>query len=137
VVTPASTSEPLHPDYQPGVCNIGRSEVVSRRRIAYFGVAATVILYGVLVALQAPPVARLLVGLPAALAAGSYLESRERFCVLYGATGVYNFGSVSAPNTKIPDREAHALDVDRSRRMLTETAGIAVLVAVVAPLLPI
>ncbi len=59
--------------YQPGVCNIGPAEIARRRRAGHVGLGATVILGGGLLAVGAPPLARLLVALPAALAASGYL----------------------------------------------------------------
>src|SRR6187402_3761141 len=60
---------PLSVDYQPGVCNIGPAEIARRRRAGHIGLIAAVALFAVLVAVGAPPIARLLVAIPAIISA--------------------------------------------------------------------
>src|SRR3982751_5981491 len=78
--------------YVPGVCNIGPAEIASRRRSGHVGMLAAVGLLLVLVAIAAPPIARLLIALPVAVGASGYLQARLRFCAGFGAAGVFNFG---------------------------------------------
>ena len=42
--------------YQPGVCNIGPAEIARRRRVGHIGVIATILLFGLLVVLDLPPI---------------------------------------------------------------------------------
>src|SRR5262245_60974255 len=80
------------PDYVPGVCNIGPREIRRRRMTGHVGLAATVALLAVLIAIGAPPIARLLVALPATLAASGYLQAWLKFCAGFASLGIYNFG---------------------------------------------
>ena len=93
--------------YQPGVCNIGPAEIDRRRRAGHIGVVATIVLFAVLVALDLPPIVRLVLALPAAVAASGYLQARMRFCAGFATAGVYNFGDVG-PREQVTDRAALA-----------------------------
>src|SRR4051812_26145032 len=73
--TAAAALEPIAFEdgtYQPGACNIGPAEIARRRRAGHVGLAASVTLLGALVVLDTPPATRLLVALPAAVAASGY-----------------------------------------------------------------
>ena len=86
----ATPADPIHLDvssYQPGVCNIGPAEIARRRRSGHVGVLASVVLLVLLVAIDAPPLARLLVALPAAGAASGYLQAWFHFCAGFGSRG--------------------------------------------------
>ena len=90
---PAPISGPIAgtTDYVPGQCNIGQAEIAGRRRAGHVGVVATIGLLAVLVAIGAPPLTRLVIAVPAAVAASGYLQARLRFCAAFGSRGVYNF----------------------------------------------
>ena len=79
-------------EYQPGVCNIGPAEIARRRRAGHVGLLAVLVLSAALIAIGAPPLARLLIGLPGAAAASGYLQARLKFCAGFGSRGVFNFG---------------------------------------------
>ena len=123
-------------DYQAGVCNIGPAEIARRRRSGHIGLAATVGLFAVLVAIDAPPAARLLVALPAVISASGYIQARYQFCAGFGSRGVYNFGEVG-PMVEVVDQEAKARDRARARQIGLAGAAIGIAVGVVAALLPI
>src|SRR3954462_9704767 len=101
------------PDYRPGVCNIGPAEIARRRRSGHIGVLAAVILFAVLVAIDAPPLARLLVAAPAIIAASGYLQARLRFCAGFGSAGVFNFGDVGTTDS-VADTAAKRADRRRA-----------------------
>src|SRR5690349_16910805 len=91
---PAGAPTPIHIDdahYVPGVCNIGPAEIASRRRSGHVGIVAALVLLVVLVAIGAPPIARLLIALPVAVGASGYLQAWLKFCAGFGAAGVFNF----------------------------------------------
>ena len=94
--TGGRTPLPSPTAYVPGQCNIGQAEIAGRRRAGRVGVVATIGLLAILVVIGAPPLARLLVALPAAVAASGYLQARLRFCAAFGARGVYNFDEMGS-----------------------------------------
>ena len=135
----AATGSPMPPlsvDYQPGVCNIGPAEIARRRRTGHVGLIAAVALFAVLVAIGAPPIARLLVAIPAILSASGYLQAYFKFCAGFGAAGVYNFDDVGTTD-KIADAASRALDRAKATRIGLASFAIGAVVGLVAVLLPV
>ena len=121
--------------YQPGICNIGPAEIARRRRAGHVGLGATIVLLAGLVAIGAPPPARLLVALPAAAAASGYLQARFRFCAGFGSRGVYNFGELGQ-TVQVEDAEARRRDRARATQIGLASLAIGVAVGLVAVGLP-
>ena len=117
--------------YEPGVCNIGPAEIALRRRLGDLGLVATVVTWIGLLALDAPPIARLLVGVPAAGAASGYLQAGLRFCAAYGSRGVSNFGALGNAQ-RVADADARARDRARSLQIGLASAGIGAVVGLAA-----
>jgi hypothetical protein len=120
--------------YVPGACNIGPAEIARRRRVGHAGLIATVVLAAVLLALDAAPAWRLLLALPASLAAAGYLQAWQRFCADFGWRGVYNFGAPGREERVAAD-EARAQD--RRRALLVGAASGAIGLAVALVSLPL
>jgi len=122
--------------YQPGVCNIGPAEIAQRRRTGHVGVIATILLFALLVWLDVPSWMRIVVALPAALAASGYLQAALKFCVAFGVAGVFNFGRRGSVHS-VGDREARARDRARVIQMMAVIIAIGLAVGIVAVVLPI
>jgi hypothetical protein len=122
--------------YVPGQCNIGQAEIAGRRRAGHVGVVATVGLLAVLIVVGAPPLARLLVALPAAVAASGYLQARLRFCAAYGARGVYNFDDIGS-TIQVAEHEARRRDRSTATKIGLASGVIGLAVGVAAVLLPL
>ena len=120
--------------YRPGVCNIGTAEIRRRRLAGHVGLVATLIVFGGLVAVDAPPLARRLVAVPAAAAATGYLQAQLTFCVAFGSRGIFNFGSVG-PTESVVDAEARTRDRARARQIALGSLAIGAAVGVAAALL--
>ena len=104
--------------YQPGTCNIGPAEIARRRWTGHVGLAMTVVLLGVLLALDAPTWMRLIVFLPAAVGAAGYLQAHFRFCADYGWRGVFNVGARAGHDRTTDVVDTAARQADRRRAML-------------------
>ena len=126
----------LSVDYRPGVCNIGPAEIARRRRAGHIGLVGAIALFAALVAIGAPPLARLLVAIPAIISASGYLQAYLKFCAGFGAAGVYNFDEVGAVD-KVADAASKALDRAKASKISLASFAIGALVAIVAVLLPI
>ena len=122
--------------YVPGVCNIGAWEIRRRRRFAYVGFAAAVILFAVLVAIDAPAWTRLVVFLPLASGLFSWLQARRRFCAGFAVARVSNFADGDDGRRRVEDEAAHRADIAAVRRMTRDAVLIALPIAVLAALLP-
>ena len=129
-------ARPAGNGYQPGICNIGSAEIARRRMAGHVALIASVILLAVLVAIGAPPPARLLVALPAAGAASGYLQAWLKFCAGFGSRGIFNFGAVGGTE-QVTDAEARASDRARARQIGLASLAIGVVVGVAAILLPL
>ena len=136
IVDPGADARDELGDYRPGVCNIGPAEIARRRRGGDLGVVVTAVAFAVMVALDAPPAARLLLAIPAGGAAAGYLQARSRFCVRFGSTGVFNFGQVGQVH-EIGDVDARARDRRRSIQIGLASLGVGLVVGLAAGLLPL
>jgi hypothetical protein len=123
-------------EYRPGVCNIGTAEIARRRMAGHTGLAATIGLLALLVVIDAPPVARLLLVLPATISTSGYLQARLRFCAGFGSRGIFNFGSVGE-TAPVVDADARALDRRRSGQISLASLAVGIAVGAVATLLPV
>ena len=121
--------------YQPGICNIGPAEIARRRRAGHVGLGASIVLLAALVAIDAPPLSRLLVALPTAAAASGHLQARFRFCAGFGSRGIYNFGELGQ-TAHVEDAEARRRDRARATQIGAASVAIGAGVGVVAALLP-
>jgi MFS family permease len=133
---PAAPLMDVTTDYRPGVCNIGPAEIARRRRSGHVGVITAVILFGVLVAIDAPPLARFLVAAPAIIAASGYLQAWLKFCAGFGSAGVFNFGDVGATEA-VADAAAKRADRRRALQIGAASFAIGIAVGIVAVLLPV
>jgi len=126
----------LPAEYQPGVCNIGPAEIASRRRAGHVGVIASIVLFAILVAIGAPPITRLLIALPAAVAASGYLQAYFKFCAGFASRGVFNFGDVGETH-EVVDTAARRRDRARAMQIFAGSLLIGVATGIVAVLLPL
>jgi hypothetical protein len=79
-------------EYVPGVCNIGPGEIRKRRALGWIGLVATLVIWAAFVALKTAPGWRLLLFVPAMLAALGFLQAAWRFCAMYGLDCAFKFG---------------------------------------------
>jgi len=86
-------------------------------------------------AIGAPSWTRLVVALPASLAASGYIQAQLRFCAGFGSRGVFNFGPLGKTH-EVHDPDALARDRARSRQIGLASLAIGAVVAAAAALLP-
>jgi hypothetical protein len=121
-------------EYEPGVCNIGPPEIARRRRSGHVGLAVTAVVLAGLALVKAPPIARLVVALPAAAAASGYLQARLGFCAGFASRGVFNFGEIGS-TFAVADAEARAADRTKAILIGAGSAAIGAVVGLGAVLL--
>jgi hypothetical protein len=117
--------------YQPGVCNIGPAEIRQRRRLGWIGLAVSVVFLVLAFALGFPPAFRLLVALPAGMAATGFLQGAFHFCVRFGTQGLFNFGAIGAEEA-VYEAEYRKADQRKAVLIIVLSLAIAVVTAVVA-----
>jgi hypothetical protein len=122
--------------YESGQCNIGPAEIARRRMAGHVGTVATLVLLGILLWTDAPSWVRLLLFLPAAVAASGYLQAAFRFCADYGWRGVFNFGEAGHDRTTaVADPEARGADRRKAAMIGLGSGAIGLVVALVALLI--
>jgi len=117
--------------YQPGVCNIGPAEIRRRRMSGWIGVGLSVAFLAVALALDWAPAWRLLVFLPAFLAAQGFLQAAFHFCVGFASRGLFNFGELGHEET-VDQAEFRRADQRKALQITALSFLAAALVAVVA-----
>jgi hypothetical protein len=122
--------------YQPGVCNIGPAEIRRRRLSGWIGLAITIVYLVAAFAFAWPPAWRLLVALPVFLSAQGFLQAAFHFCVGFASRGLYNFGALGTEES-VQDAEFRKKDQRKALQITLLAAGVALVVAVVAFLIPI
>ena len=117
--------------YQPGVCNIGPAEIRQRRRMGWIGLAVSVVFLVLAFALGFPPALRLLVALPAGMAATGFLQGAFHFCVRFGTQGLFNFGEIGAEEA-VHETEYRRADQRKAVLIIVLSLAAAVVVALAA-----
>lgn len=121
-------------NYVPGVCNINPAEIEQRRNAGHLGLAIFIIVLAVMIALSLDRWLRLLLILPAILAASGYLQAKNKFCVGYGAAGLQH-ADLDDAAVKVAS-EAVAKDKRRARQMNLQALLIGIAAGLVTLLIP-
>jgi hypothetical protein len=109
--------------YIPGVCNIGRAEIKHRLLIGWISLAACVVFWVAFSVFKIPAAARLVLFLPATLAATGFLQAAWHFCAKFGLGGVFNFGPEVGQTDSVEQAEFRR----RDRRTALKIVGLSAL----------
>ncbi len=123
--------------YIPGVCNIGNGEIKRRKMAGWAGLIITVLLCGLLIYSNTPPVLRLAVFIPATMSAIGFLQARFHFCAYFGMRGVYNFKYEIGVTEAVEEADFRAQDRRKAWRVIIYSVIIGIVVAVIAYYLPV
>jgi hypothetical protein len=110
-------------EYTPGVCNIGPAERARRRQTGIIATIVTIVLLVILVATDASPYWRLILFLPATIAASGFLQDAFHFCAAFGVRGIYNVVN-SAGITDNVDLEEYRRKDRNKALMITGLSGL-------------
>lgn len=102
-----------------------------RRRSGHIGAALSIALLAVLLAVDADPLARLLIAIPATMSAVGYLQAALHFCAAYGLRSAFNFGPIGRRQAVL-DPESGARDRRRALQIVLAGSGIGLAVALLA-----
>jgi hypothetical protein len=118
--------------YIPGICNIGRAEIVKRKQAGWIGVIVTIAVWFILFVVRVQAAWQLLLFIPASLAVSGFLQAYMHFCAGFGSRGLFNFGPKAGKAETVMQAEFRAKDKKKSRQILGLSLIIGVAVAVVA-----
>jgi len=118
-------------DYVAGVCNIGPAEIARRRAMGWIGLGVAVAVFVLLTWAGVGRWWRLVVFLPASLAASGFLQARSRFCVGYARMGISNFGAIGQTQA-VEDEAARSADRARGARLTIYALIVGAIAAIIA-----
>lgn len=122
--------------YIPGVCNIGPAEIRMRRMTGYVGLAVTVALFVIFYIAPIDAAWRLIVFVPAVLAATGFLQAYLHFCAKFGMSGLFNVGDDMKEQHTVDQIEFRKKDQQKAISIIAGSVAIGALVALVAYFLP-
>ena len=122
--------------YTPGVCNIGPAERKQRLNIGWLGLGLTFVTLAAFVIFSVPDPWRVLVALPAVLAANGFLQYAMHFCVNFAMRGLYNLGDALHAEENVVDAEMRKADQRKGLQIIGLSLLIGLAVVVIAVLLP-
>ena len=128
--------EPAPGDYRPGACNIGPREIAKRRAFGIAGIVSSVVLGIVLVAIDAPQIARAIVLIPLWGAIISLEQARRKFCAAFAYAGIRSVNGSDATES-VADRADLATDRAAARRLVAYCGAIALAITAVFVVLPV
>ena len=122
--------------YQPGVCNIGPAERQQRLNIGWLGLGVTFAALAAFIIFSVPDPWRVLIALPALLAANGFLQYRMHFCVNFAMRGLYNLGDSLHAEENVVDKEMRKADQRKGLQIIGLSLLAAAATFVIAILLP-
>ena len=122
--------------YIPGSCNIGGSELKSRRIVAVIGLTLTLITLFTFISTDVPRGARLGIFLPLIVMSVGWVQSRKKFCLAYGFAGTFNFGKLGNVS-RVADPIARAADRKTALLIIGECLLYAALLTALVVALPL
>jgi hypothetical protein len=133
--------EPIMPttnqEYVPGVCNIGKAEIQQRKMIGWIALATCLVLWAAFAIFKVAAPWRLLLFVPATMAAIGFLQAAWHFCAKFGLKGVFNFGPNVGQTDTIERAEFRRQDRRTALWIVGWSALAGVAVAVAAYLIPV
>lgn len=118
--------------YIPGTCNIGPAETRQRIRAGWTGLLLTVILEAIFIIFRVTAQWRLIVFIPASLAATGFLQAAFHFCANFGMRGVFNFGDEVGKVETVAQREFRRKDRIKAQQIIVLSAVIGVAAGLLA-----
>ena len=123
------------PEYQAGSCNIGGAEVRRRKISGIIGGVLTIVFYAFAYSLHAQRDIRALVFFPLVLTTIGWYQSRRRFCLAFGFSGVFNFGNLGEVS-RIQEPAQRAADRRQALKLLAKATLMAAVFALILTLVP-
>jgi hypothetical protein len=118
--------------YVPGVCNIGPVERRMRRLGGIFGSIATVVIFILLLVGDVHWAWRLILIIPATMAATGFLQDRLHFCVGFGMQGLFNVINSAGVTNNVELEEFRLQDRRKAISILLYSLAIGLVVTAVS-----
>lgn len=116
------------------MCNINPAEIAKRKRIGYMGLAASALLFAVLIAFDTAWWIRLVIFIPAFTSATGFLQAKNKFCTGFASANMQH--ADDGESVKITDAKSLLLDKLKARKINLQAFAIAFVVTVMTLLIP-
>ncbi len=118
--------------YTPGVCNLNLPEIAYRKKVGNVSLSVTAVLFIAMVLVGPSPAFGLFIFLPLWIGYLNYLQAKNKFCVTYAASGVFNKSDKYAEIGKVTDDSNHKLDKAKARSMNIQSFVVGIIGTVVS-----
>ncbi|MBC7463783.1 MAG: hypothetical protein H7227_05950 [Actinobacteria bacterium] len=118
------------PNIRNSSCNIGGPEVRRRKIAAIFSGVLSILTGILLLILDAPSEFRLVIFIPILLTVIGWFQTKRRFCLAYGMSGVFNLGELGNVESVVDPEQRR-----KDRSQVIKTIVEAVLIAAVPSIL--
>ncbi len=105
----------LSPEYVAGSCNIGEAERALRTKVGIAGLILSLSIATVLIVFKVGWPVRLLIFLPAMIAATGLIQAGFKFCVKLALGGVNNFSDTLGNTQNVNDLVSQQKDIAKVR----------------------
>ena len=122
-------------EYIPGVCNIGVREIRRRQLVGGIGLFLTITTVFGFYHQHSSQIARLGTFLPALVMSIGYLQARKKFCLGFGISGLFNFGSLGNAKRVISEAD-RKIDREAAIKLFFQASLIAAAITAFVFLLP-
>ena len=117
-------------EYIPGQCNLGRKEILKRKIQTLAGILISLIFAYYIHVNNLNSYLKLLLVIPVSYAVLCYFQAKEKFCVMFGAYGVYNLTDERNP-VAVEDDEYKIADRKKAIRVLIKSILIALILTLI------
>lgn len=118
------------PNLRSSSCNIGGPEVKRRKNAAIFSGVLSLLVGITLLVLDVPREIRSVIFIPILLTVISWFQTKRKFCLVYGLTGVFNLGELGSVESVVDP-----IQRQKDRSQAVKTIAEAVLIAALPSLI--
>lgn len=104
----------MESEYEPGICNIGRNQVLLRYVMGSIGFAAAALYVYWFLGSGLSRVFVLAVFFPLLIGFEGVFQARMSFCATFGVMGLFDFRGSGGERGRVHDPEAHRRDIRMS-----------------------
>ncbi len=118
-------------EYTPGVCNIGKKEIMKRYAFGAAGLVIAVALAYFVVSYSMPRQYLLALFIPLVMAFEGFYQGHFGFCVGYATKGIYDLGGSGGGYGKVTDAKSHKTDMDRATKITIYSVASSLVVTII------
>ena len=118
--------------YIPGVCNIGETEILARKRLGWIGLVATILVWGIVSYFGLNHYWLSMLVITASISATGFIQSYLHFCAGFGVKGLFNFGTELGHVETVQQQEFRSKDKKKALLIFAYSLIIGIVVTLIA-----